>query len=321
MMVLGFGALNLDFIYEVEDLSFLKCKGLNIEPGSEIVLDEQSFPKFFEKITRFGVLRKVCPGGSAANTCHMLSLMGVSTCIFGILGLDKEGDYYISKLVPNSESIIIRRGKTGVTYILNEKNKSPFGSDRAIILFPNSNSEIKKDDLDMKKISSCSWIHMSSFVTESAIQAQIYVKEALKGRIGFSLDPGEIYASMGEIVLKLLQGIDILFCSEKELCNLFGSDLQSSLADALKLVKMVILKRGREGASFYTEKKVYHVKSEKIKATDTTGAGDVLNGVFLGLFLKGYDPFFALEKAVFAASESIKGYGRDNYPRYLGEEV
>ncbi len=317
MRVLGFGALNVDFIYEVEDLGFLKCKEFNLEPGREVVLDENCLRKFSDKITRFGILKKVCPGGSAANTCYMLSLLGIPTCLIGVLGKDREGDYYAKWLDSESRKMVIRRGRTGISYILNEKSKSGGESDRAIAVVPNSNSELKKEDIDMDRVSMCSWIHMSSFLSESAIEAQMYVKESLIGKKGLSIDPGEIYASLGKKILNLIEGMDILFCSERELCLLFGSDIDSSLRSALGLVKMIVLKKGKEGASLYLKGESYNIKAEKVRAVDTTGAGDVLDGVFLGFLLLGYDPQYALKKAVCAASESVKGYGRDSYPKNL----
>lgn len=319
MTILGFGALNVDFIYEVEDIGFIKCGDLKLEPGKEVILEERLFSKFSERITRFGTLRKVSPGGSAANTCYVLSLMGMSTSLLGVLGLDREGDFYMSKVPTDSTTHIIRRGKTGIAYIINERGKTIEGPDRVIILIPRSNSDIKREDIDLGKISSFSWIHMSSFVSSSALDAQRFVKEALKDRTKFSIDPGEIYASLREKIHDLIFGTEILFSSEKELTMMFGGDLESSVKEALKLTNMVVVKKGKDGASLYSKNDVIHVKAERTRAIDTTGAGDVLNGVFLGLFLKGKDPLNALEKAVFFASESVKGYGRDNYPKDLME--
>ncbi|MDW8001119.1 MAG: carbohydrate kinase family protein [Deltaproteobacteria bacterium] len=300
-------------------MRFFKCKDFELNPGSEIVIEEKFLGNFLEKLTRFCVLKKISPGGSASNACYMISLMGIDTLLFGVLGLDREGEFYLSKIGNESKEGIIRRGKTGFTYILNERSNSLDSPDRAIALVPNSNSDLKITDIDISKLSKCSWIHMSSFVSDSAMEAQLYVKEKIMGKAGLSLDPGEIYARKGQKTLDLIEGMDILFCSEKELCMLFGSDVELSLAKALKLVKIVIVKKGKEGASFYSREESYHVKAEKIRAVDTTGAGDVLDGVFLGLYLMGQDPRIALKRAVIAASESTKGYGRDSYPQEIPE--
>jgi hypothetical protein len=59
--IIGVGALNLDFIYETEDLSYIKVAGLDIEEGKEIIGKEDTLSCLKDKLNRFGVLRKVSP--------------------------------------------------------------------------------------------------------------------------------------------------------------------------------------------------------------------------------------------------------------------
>lgn len=310
-MVLGFGALNIDLIYEAECLSSLEFSNLKLHQGSEIIIEDEEYEVFSDKISKFATLKKVCPGGSASNTCYMLSLLGIETALFGVLGNDTEGEYYIREIGPSQTELILRRGKTGLAYIINETRSS--NPDRVILLFPRSNSEITPDDikdLDPKKFR---WVHMSSFVKREALMAQKLLKKRAYGICGLSIDPGEVYSAFGEDVIELVEGMDILFCSEKELTSIFGRDLESSLKEALGLVKMVVLKKGKEGASFYAKEDSFSVNAERVKALDTTGAGDVLDGVFLACLLRNESPREALTKAVKAASVTVREYGRDGY--------
>ena len=68
--VIGFGALNLDKIYYVNDIA---CH------------DEESFIKDFD----------LNPGGSAANTIIGLSRLGVSTSYIGKVADDEECDTFL----------------------------------------------------------------------------------------------------------------------------------------------------------------------------------------------------------------------------------
>lgn len=310
-MVLGFGALNLDLIYEVDRLSLIQFEDLDLKPGSETILAEEQFPKFSQMISRFGDLKRICPGGSASNTCYMLSLLGFETAIFGVLGEDSEGDEYLNALPPNIERLITRRGKTGLAYIVNERETR--NKDRTILLLPRSNSDILPEDVREIDIGRLSWIHMSSFAKREAFIAQKYMKQKAYGSCGLSIDPGEVYSRLGRDLLELIEGFDILFCSEKELNSIFGKELETSLKEALSLVRMVVLKRGKEGASLFRDGKHFHVKAHEAEPVDTTGAGDVLNGVFLACLLRNESPEEALRKAVRAASRSVTGYGRDGY--------
>lgn len=309
MDIIGVGALNLDFIYETEDLSYIKVAGLDIEEGKEIIGKEDTLSCLKDKLNRFGVLRKVSPGGSASNTCHMLSLMGYEVGMVGVLGEDREGEFYLKQSFYGNKSGITRKGKTGMAYIINAVNK-----DRSIIVFPNSNSEIDEEMVNTDFVARARWIHMSSFVTEEALEVQKKIKTSLLGKVLFSMDPGEIYAKMGNKLYPLLEGMEILFISEKEIELLFGAEIKKAVKRALDLVRVVVVKKGKKGASLFSKGYAYDVRGESVKVIDNTGAGDVLDGIFLGLYMKGIEPSIAIQVATRAASISTKGYGRDAYP-------
>jgi ribokinase len=309
MDVISIGALNLDFIYEIEDLSYLQTLELHIEEGKEIVGQTKSFLCLREKLNRFGTLSKVSLGGSASNTGHVLSRLGFRTGLMGVLGEDKEGDFYLRQILYENTDLIIRRGETGVAYIINTAKK-----DRSIIVFPNSNSEIRLSDINFNVLSRVRLIHMTSLVSENAFEVQKSIKRELSGTVLFSLDPGEIYARMGEKLHPLIEGVEILFTTEKEMELIFGTDEESARKKALEMAAMLVVKKGKNGASLYTKGLACDVSADEVEAVDNTGAGDVLNGVFLALYLQKVDPSVALLVAVKAASMSVTGYGRDTYP-------
>ncbi|MDD5245302.1 MAG: carbohydrate kinase family protein, partial [Syntrophorhabdaceae bacterium] len=130
----------------------------------------------------------------------------------------------------------------------------------------------------------------------------------------FSIDPGEIYAAMGKKIHPLIDGAEILFTTEKEIRMLFGDDMDQAVQKALEMVSIVVIKKGKDGASLCTKDINVNSQGEKVHVVDNTGAGDVLDGVFLGLYMQGEDPVRALEVAVKAASISATRFGRDAYP-------
>lgn len=316
MDVIGIGALNLDFIYEIEDLGYLKMAGIDTEAGNEVIGGEGILEGLRDKLNRFGTLKKVTPGGSASNTCHVLSRMGFDVGLIGVLGEDREGDFYLKQLPYADKSIIARRGRSGMAYIVNTHKR-----DRSIIVIPNSNSDLTVQDIGKTYLSGSRWVHMSSYIKDEAIEAQIYVKKQLSGKVPFSIDPGEIYAAMGEKIYPLIDGAEILFTTEKELQMLFGDDMSKAIQRALEMVSVVVIKKGRKGASLCTKGINANSQGEKVHVVDNTGAGDVLDGVFLGLYIQGEDPARALGAAVKAASISTTGFGRDAYPdaKTIGE--
>jgi sugar/nucleoside kinase (ribokinase family) len=315
MDVIGMGALNLDFIYEIADLGYLKMAGIDTKAGNEVIGREGILEGLRDKLNRFGTLKKVTPGGSASNTCHVLSRMGFDVGLIGVLGEDREGDFYLKQLPYADKSVIARRGRSGMAYIVNTHKR-----DRSIIVIPNSNSDLTTKDIEGRHLSP-RWIHMSSYVKDEAIEAQIYVKKQLSGKVPFSIDPGEIYAAMGDKIYPLIDGAEILFTTEKEIQMLFGDDMNKAIQKALEMVSIVVIKKGKKGASLYTKDINASSQGEKVHVVDNTGAGDVLDGVFLGLYMQGEDPARALGAAVKAASISTTGFGRDAYPdaKTIGE--
>jgi len=55
--IIGFGALNLDLIFEVEDLKSLSLKGLRPDPGKEGFGSDEEFESLLEQLKRYGTLK------------------------------------------------------------------------------------------------------------------------------------------------------------------------------------------------------------------------------------------------------------------------
>jgi ribokinase len=307
--VYGIGALNLDFIYEVAHLRDVDAPGLTLAHGGEVALSDGQRAAFRRAVERVGVLRKVSPGGSASNTCHALFLMGYRVGLAGAVGRDSPGDTYLEQVKGVDTGSVVRKGRTGLAYIINSEER-----DRSIVVFPGSGADLSDADLDRGKLAAARWIHMTSFVSRSGLEAQMKLKHDLRGKVSFSVDPGEIYAAMGSDVFPLIKGMDVLFTSKREIEMLFGCDQDQAVRQALAFAKVIVLKQGREGASLFIKGFSCHVGTEAVAAVDNTGAGDVLNGVFLGLHLRGIDRVLALRVAVAAATSSVRAYGRDAYP-------
>ena len=307
--IYGMGALNLDFIYEVSRLRDVSVPGLRLEQGGEVVGGDAHLAPLRAALERAGTLKKVSPGGSASNSCHVLSLMGYRAGLVGVLGRDAWGDRYLDAVKGADTEGVLRKGRTGLAYIINGEER-----DRSIVVFADPGSELLEGEVDEERLASSRWIHMTSFVSPRCLETQMRVKHALRGRVAFSVDPGEIYAAMGRKVEPLLAGIEVLFASQKEMEALFGCGLDEAVRKALGLAKCIVLKRGRQGAALFMEGFSCAARADSVDGVDNTGAGDVLNGVFLGLYLRGVEPALALQVATRAASSSIKGYGRDAYP-------
>ena len=76
----------------------------------------------------------------------------------------------------------------------------------------------------------------------------------------------------------------------------------------------LVCKKGGRGSHVFTKEGDFEVPAVRVEVVDNTGAGDVYNAGFLaGLFLGKSSEESALF-ATKAASKSVTGYGRDQYP-------
>lgn len=105
--------------------------------------------------------------------------------------------------------------------------------------------------------------------------------------------------------LRLCQLADLVFLNEDEYRVLTG---MGWVPDA-----PYVLKQGHAGARYVDGSSVIRVAAPKVRALDTTGAGEVLAGVFLTLRSSGVDVREALTTAVRLASESVAYFGVDEW--------
>ena len=139
--VIGFGALNVDKLYSVENIA-----------GA----DEESFIKS----------SKYTPGGSAANTIVGLSKLGISTSIIGKIAEDDEGDLIEYNLAMNgvySNNLIYSdSGSTGKCLGFVDDN-----GERCLYVDSGVNDDIVIDEINTLNIMRCKILHYTSFVGNS----------------------------------------------------------------------------------------------------------------------------------------------------------
>ena len=291
--VIGFGALNVDKLYSVENIS-----------GA----DEESFIKSSTDT----------PGGSAANTIIGLSKLGVSTSIIGKIAEDDDGDLIEYNLAVNevfsNNLIYADKGSTGKCIGFVDSN-----GDRCLYVDPGVNDDIVIDEINPLNIMRCKIMHYTSFVGDS-FKTQIELLEKLSKDCILSFDPGMLYVKKGFDEIKpILDRCDILLINESELRLLF-KDKESSLRQLVKNllnlgIGTVVVKKGSEGVFACNNEEECEVKAFECEVVDTTGAGDSFNSGFLYAFLNDYDLEKSCEIGNWVASKAIEGFGMDKFPK------
>lgn len=290
--VIGFGALNVDKLYSVENI---------------VGADEESFIKS-ETDT---------PGGSAANTIVGLARLGCDTSIIGKIAEDEDGDLIEYNLAINgvytNNLIYSETGATGKCLGFVDSD-----GERCLYIDPGVNDEIKLGEINLLNIMRCKIMHYTSFVGDT-FSTQIELLQKLSEDTLLSFDPGMLYAQKGFDALKpILDRTNILLINESELrllCNNNESSIKELVIYFLDLgIETIVVKRGSNGVYAINGEEECEVAVYECDVVDTTGAGDSFNSGFLYSYLKEYNLEKSCQIANWVASKSIEGYGMEKFP-------
>jgi ribokinase len=220
------------------------------------------------------------PGGSSANTIVGLSRLGIETGFIGNVGNDTEGEYVINdfkKENVDTNGIQMSDGLTGIVigFIDNK-------GERTLYANPGLNDHLNMDDQALEYAKRAKILHLSSFVGEKSYDAQLKLMESLSDtKISFA--PGMFYAKKGLKELDIIiENTSFLFLNKEEVELLTGWDYKKGAEHLLETgAKIVAVTLGDKGCYVTSADDFHFVKSNKVKAVDTTGAGDSFAAGFL----------------------------------------
>lgn len=251
--------------------------------------------------TSFGTDFMKNPGGKGANQACAAALLNANVTMLGSVGSDVFGKELISCLKKNNVKPQIKTSSmpTGCATILLEEDVH----DNRIIVIPGANYDIKKEDID-KNIDLIKEADIILSQLEIPFDTVDYLSSKAKefNKI-FILNPAPGRA----LTDQLLRNIDYLTPNETELSLISKIDIKdedsfrkacSSLLD--KGVKTLLVTLGDKGVYLYSKEEEKLLPAYKVKAVDTTAAGDCFNGAFAAALTKGYP----LKKAILYAEKA-----------------
>jgi ribokinase len=305
--VVGVGSLNQDLIYEVEGL---EIAGMSFTPGASVVGSAEQFKTVLEEVSREGHLLQRSGGGSAANAVYSMSRMGFSAGFIGTVGNDEEGDFLIRSMGKVDCSHVKRKKSTGACISLIAER------DRSLILMPNANDELTMTKEDIEYANDSSIVHVTSFVSDSALKEQIKLIRSLDKSVLVSFDPGSTYAKKGlDAIHPIIERSGIMFINEQELRMITGQNGVAGVGDLMRMgPRTVILKMGAAGSTLFSGGGNNFIPAKRVKVVDKTGAGDVYASGFLAGMLRGWSMEDCAQFATQAAAASIAAPGRVGYP-------
>ena len=285
--VIGFGALNVDNIFKVENL--------NLSENPAFPIDVQA-------------------GGNAANTIDALAKLGIPCGFVGVVTNDAFGKLILSEFKRRKVDIsqIIRRKAYdfSMTSGLVETYVDKKGR-RALFVKPGVNSFLSQKEVNKNYFQNASFIHLSSFVDETQLKIQKSIVAKIPSGVKISFAPGSLYCERGLKALKpIIQKTYILFLAKKETYHLTGKSFKKAVNDLLRLgPKIVVITLGEKGCLVATSKEHLVINTRKVRVVDTTGAGDAFAAGFLFGLLKNLPIKKCAEIGNAVASFSVQKIG------------
>lgn len=229
----------------------------------------------------------VNPGGKGANQAVAIAKLGGKVAMIGKVGSDETGDALKNNLkaMGVDESMVTRADvPSGIAMIIVE------GGENRIILYKGANHSVTKADVDegLKNAKPGDALVMQLEIPlETVTYAAAVAKQ--KGMLVL-LNPAPS-VPLGE---ELLKNVDIIAPNETETEILTGVGLDSDVHIALAVkklyqlgVKRVIITMGSRGSIVAEGQTITPVEPRKVKAVDTTSAGDTFVGATVLRYLDG----------------------------------
>ena len=229
----------------------------------------------------------VNPGGKGANQAVAIAKLGGKVAMIGKVGSDETGDALKNNLkaMGVDESMVTRADvPSGIAMIIVEDGEN------RIILYKGANHSVTKADVDegLKNAKPGDALVMQLEIPlETVTYAAAVAKQ--KGMLVL-LNPAPA-VPLGE---ELLKNVDIIAPNETETEILTGVGLDSDVHIALAVkklyqlgVKRVIITMGSRGSIVAEGQTITPVEPRKVKAVDTTSAGDTFVGATVLRYLDG----------------------------------
>ncbi|MDT9026127.1 aminoimidazole riboside kinase [Rossellomorea yichunensis] len=226
------------------------------------------------------------PGGAPANVAVGLARLGARSTFAGKVGDDVLGRFLQETLqeygVRTNQMLLTPDARSGVVFVTNgEDGERSFD----FYIDPSADRFLQVNDIDEEDFLTHKILHFGSIslISSPAKEATHHaVKVAKENGLLVSYDPNlrlglwDSEESARETIKSMLPEADVLKISEEELEFITGEKKIEAGVAKLKAynIPFLIITMGAEGSFVYVGDARQYVPAMKVKAVDTTGAGD-----------------------------------------------
>ncbi len=250
----------------------------------------------------------VMPGGKGANQAAAAAMLGGDVWFLGCVGRDNHGDLLresLSGAGVNVSGVADADTPTGSAIVM----VTPDG-ENSIIVTPGSNRLVTPALLrDFEPV----WADASLVVMQLEVpmeSVEFMAAECRRRGIRFLLNAGPAAPLPDEV----LAACDPLVVNESEAEFLLGEPLSADPLDLARRLlqtgpRSVVMTLGSAGSLAVTPDETTRRLAQRVRAVDTTGAGDAFVGALATVLASGGDLAAGLELGTEAAGHAVQGMG------------
>ncbi|MCB1111936.1 MAG: adenosine kinase [Chlamydiales bacterium] len=280
--ILGIAAPFVDHIIRVEE-SFLDT--INGGKGGMVVVDYDTLSHILN--TAGGDATRSI-GGSAANTIKGLAHFGRSCALFGKIGRDPMGAYFLESA---TDLGIVSLYKTTATPTGQVACLVTPDGERTMRTFLGSGTEVVTEDLDPGIFQGTRLVHIegySLFYGDLVERAAEMAKDA-GAMVSIDLASYELVKQFHDRIISLLYGyVDVVIANADETWALTGLPPERGCSVLKDICKTAVVLFGADGCWVGRGNELIHGPAFPAHPIDTTGAGDLFAAGFLHGYLQGH---------------------------------
>ncbi|TFH39218.1 MAG: adenosine kinase [Bacteroidia bacterium] len=275
--VLGIGNALVDVMTILDNDEVLR--GLAFPKGSMQLVDLELSTRIKEETSMF--VNRQASGGSAANTIHGLSKLGVVAGYIGAVGSDSTGDIFENDMKSAGvNTMLLRRiRETGTAVAMITPD-----SERTFATHLGAATEMSSGDLPPEMFRGYDFLYLEGYLVTNMDLVRYVCQMAKENGLKIVIDMASfnvVDAFLGDFRELVENWVDIIFANEEEARSFTGLGPEEALQELAGQCEIAIVKVGKQGSIIARGHEKVKVNSIDVTSIDTTGAGDLYAAGFL----------------------------------------
>lgn len=266
------------------------CIGILVADVIAKPVDKIPAPGLLERINCI----EIYSGGCAMNAGIDMAKIGISTAVLGKVGNDSFGDFLKNELLKNNLNVdgiaVTDKEQTSASVVLSSES-----GERSFLHCVGANATFNYDDINWSVIENSKIVFVAGTMLMDSFDGECCARVLKRCReMGKITVLDTAWDSKGrwmKVLAPCMPYIDVFMPSVEEAIELSGEKEPEKIADVFfnMGVRQVVIKLGSKGCYLRETKESdgVTIPSFKVKAVDTTGAGDSFCAGFLSGMARG----------------------------------